>query len=144
MRLLYKLPNSEITKTVGSGMLIKTDRDFSKKSKEAFNLDPNSEKDKEDQEQARKDNALLLTNYHVLHQLNKDTEGDDLRKSAEETLLVEPMTGGLFEKDGKAFRKDVEEKELIYYDFKCDLALLRVNFADVSGILSGRNEVLMN
>ena len=138
MRLLYKRGISEIT--VGSGMLIRTKRDFSKKSKES--LVPETEKDKEDKEQARKDNAFLLTNYHVLHQLNEDTGGSDLRKSAEENLLVEPMTDGLFEKDGKAFRKDVDKKELIYHDFKCDLALLRVNFADISGILSGRNEVV--
>ena len=140
MRLLYKRDNSEIT--VGSGMLIRTDRDFSKKSKESVNLDPTSEEDKDDQEQARKDNALLLTNYHVLNQLNEDTEGDDLRNKVEKILLVEPMTDGLFEKNGHAFRKDVEQKELIYYDYKCDLALLRVNFADISGILSGRTEVV--
>ena len=142
MRLLYKheITDSEIT--VGSGMLIRTDRDFTKKSKESVNLDPSSKKDKDDQEQARKDNALLLTNYHVLNQLNEDTEGDDLRNKVEKILLVEPMTDGLFEQDGYAFRKDVEQKELIYYDYKCDLALLRVNFADISGILSCRTGVV--
>ena len=137
MRLFYKRGYSEINVTVGSGILIKTDRDFSKKSKDSVNLDPNSEKDNEDQEQARKHNALLLTNYHVLHQLIQYTGGYDLRESAKEMLLVEPITGGLFE-------KDVEVKELIHYDFKCDLALLRVNFADISGIMSGRNKVVKN
>lgn len=139
MRLLYKRGNSEIT--VGSGMLIRTERDFSKKSKES--VVPETAKDKEDQEQARKDNALLLTNYHVLHQLNEDTRGDDLRKSAEEKLLVEPMTDGLFEKDGHAFKKN-GDMEVIYLDPECDLALLRVDFGDISGIMSGRNEVVNN
>jgi len=141
--MLISYNNGYSEKAVGSGMLIRTKRDFSKKSGKSFGELPETEEDKAEKEQQKKDVAFLLTNYHVIHQLNKGIDnGKDLRTNVENHMLVEPMTSGLFEEDGKSFRKDGDKKELIYYDWKCDLALLRVNFYDIGGILSNRNEVV--
>ena len=115
---------------IGSGLLIRPKQLFLKKSALDITDSPGlqSEQDKLDQEFRKKDLAFLLTNYHVIDELKKTT-ANVLNKEktfddcVENHLVVQPMTQGLLSR--KSFTMSGANPELIYYDWKCDLALIR-------------------
>ena len=115
---------------IGSGLLIRPKQLFLKKSALDITDSPDlqSEQDKLDQEFRKKDLAFLLTNYHVIDELKKTTASALSKEKTfddcvENHLVVEPMIESLLSR--KSFKMSGANPELIYYDWKCDLALIR-------------------